>query len=122
MTTFSRQRKKRIRSFNTRLKWNNGPSRVLDNWLIIDIHDTTFPGYEFDFWCTNKKDIYLFRIAKSLNTKFHISKSKGTGQYIYLIAETDFETVSNELLYKTLNLFEQKGIPRAEQKKIKISY
>ncbi len=98
MSCYSRNRKLRRRQFLNRTQ--NGFDRQIDRWQILDNHhipEYIEYGQEFDFICCNQKDIYLLRLRKEKAEKFFINKSKGCEAFMYLIVESDFSKISDEL-------------------------
>lgn len=104
---------KRKREFRRRLEWNGGADRIINGWKIIDIHEPVEEikdGQEFDFYCSNDKDVYLLRIRKSDSDGYYISKSDGRQALIYLVCESNFTTISDLRLGLILKEFEELGI------------
>ncbi|BDD03871.1 hypothetical protein [Aureibacter tunicatorum] len=121
MSIISRTRKKQLRSFKSRLLWNQGYDRKIGDWEFLHIHENSSQvkiGDEFDFWCYNKKNNYLLRLRKTKTEKYIIVKSKGRNTTIYLIAELNFKEITDQLIHKILTQFEKNGIPKWKVKKI----
>jgi len=123
MSTRSRIKKKQRRDFDSRLRYNNGADRVIDEWKLIDIH--RIPAEfeyenEFDFWCHNGHDLYLLRLRKTETEQYYIAKSKGIDAAIYLIAEFDFQHLNNDLIKSRIEFFKKKGIPNWTVDKLNI--
>lgn len=115
MSARSRGFKRFKKDFEQRLVWNNGPDRQYGNWQLIEVNGTEMlPGYmwEFDFWCSNGKGVYILRIHHSKERNFFISKAKGKHRIIYLCAECEFEEVNDELIHRVLKVFDGQGIPK----------
>lgn len=115
MGFIKRARNRRLQNFASRIEWNNGPDRILGKWKLVDIHLIHSPieiGNEFDFWCSNQKDMYLLRVRRATEKKLFVAKSKGKEAAIYLVAEMDFEVLDNDLLDQILKEYERIGIPK----------
>lgn len=112
MTYLSRERKLRLRQFQTRKKVNKGYDRVIGSWEMIDVHDITWKeGLEFDFWCFNGKDVYILRVIKSKHKSFRIGKPKGKRQTMYLIVEWCFQELNQKVFSDLIQYTESNPIP-----------
>ena len=124
MSTYSRNRKKRIKKFVLRKKWNFGIDRKIKQWDFIDIHQIPKQWnsyHEVDFYCFNQKDVYLFRFRKTEKTNFNILKSEGIDSLIYLIADVNFEDFTENVIMFAIKQIEEIGIPKYSKKAININ-
>ena len=107
------------REFQKRLDWNDGPDRQYGKWKLVEVNGTEMlPGYlwEFDFWCSDGKGVYILRLRWENETSFHIIKDKGKYRITYLVALCHFESVTDELIQSVLHQFDFYGIPRWKNK------
>lgn len=117
MSVKSRTRKKALRQFNRRLKWNDGPDRVLGRWQLIDVHDTSLAAlqaghaYEFDFWSSNGRGVYLLRLRRAGERKLNIVSIRDRETLTCLVAEGPLDKITDEVLEQVIADFEKAGIP-----------
>jgi hypothetical protein len=99
-------RKRLIKDFKRRERFNGGCDRELGKWKIIDIHEIPeffFEQYECDFYCCDGKDAYLLRLRNRLQEHYVVAPTKNS--YTYLIAELPITTVDDALIEKALEKF-----------------
>ena len=95
----------KIIEFEKRAEYQNGYDREFDNWKIIDIHQipTEFTeNNESDFYCSNRKTVYLLRFRYMKSELYKKFKSE---DITYLIAEFPLREINNSVIKKVLNKF-----------------
>ncbi len=107
MSKNSHTKKKNLRHFNSRLKHNNGPDRVVENWKMIDVHeipDNIQPNASFDFWCHDGRNLFLLTIKNAPEEKHEVFEFKGL---LRLHAQLNFEDLNNEIIEKVVHAFHE---------------
>ena len=97
-----------VSDFVKLIELNGGCNREFGDWQIIDVHEIPevfTQASEVDFYCYNKKSVYLLRLRNRISEMLYIIPENEYGHPIYLIAELPFANVDNELLESILAKF-----------------
>jgi hypothetical protein len=101
-----------LRDFKERLKYHNGPDRIIGEWQIIDVHEIPpqfKKGMEVDFYCCNSRDVFLLNICEGEQSEieYYAAQDGYKDSIIWLTAKVKIERIDNLFIKQLLHYFMQ---------------